>query len=293
MVTIVKHEWHSHDRQYTCEIDEDILSEIYPDLDEDEIASMLKQIEDGEIDIEDVINEAWENDIEVDWEFQYDDCWTDRKGGYEVTYELGDENSYHSDPEPDPPSHKCTKCRWEGSKWETRTVYVNEQGEVLPDDCDEFHDTKDGCPMCDSDITLTEFGVQAEKERAERQARWDREAAEAEEAVPCYSCGAMHKESELPEIKESGYYCPDCREGWVMMDSREEEPVDEEELARALEELKAEFETLTAESSSVDICPMKCTKCEWTGDWTDTETNEHQEDVCPKCGSDVEDVENE
>jgi hypothetical protein len=32
----------------------------------------------------------------------------------------------------------------------------------------------------------------------------------------------MHKESELPEVKETGYYCPDCNEDWVMMDSREE-----------------------------------------------------------------------
>ena len=31
MVTIVKHEWHSTDRQYTYELDEDTLSEIYPD----------------------------------------------------------------------------------------------------------------------------------------------------------------------------------------------------------------------------------------------------------------------
>ena len=40
MVTIVKHEWHQTDRQYAMEIDEDLLSEIYPDLDEDEIAAI-------------------------------------------------------------------------------------------------------------------------------------------------------------------------------------------------------------------------------------------------------------
>ena len=32
MVTIVKHEWHQHDRQYAIELDEALLSEIYPDL---------------------------------------------------------------------------------------------------------------------------------------------------------------------------------------------------------------------------------------------------------------------
>ena len=43
MVTIVKHEWHQHDRQYAIELDEALLSEIYPDLDEDEI-SMYRMI---------------------------------------------------------------------------------------------------------------------------------------------------------------------------------------------------------------------------------------------------------
>ena len=180
MVTIVKHEWHQHDRQYAIELDESLLSEIYPDMDEDEIATMLQQITDGEVDIETVISDAWENDIDIDWDFQYDDCWTDRKGGYDVTYELGDEDSWHSDPEPDPPSHKCTKCRWEGERWSTRTAYVNEQGEVLSDEVEEWHDTKDVCPMCDSNVELTEFGKQEEEARAKRMAEIDAMLAEEE-----------------------------------------------------------------------------------------------------------------
>ena len=271
MVTLVKHEWHQHDRQYTLEIDEDLLSEIYPDLDEDEIADKLQAIETGYTDIEEIINDAYDNDVDIEWEFQYDDCWTDRKGGYEVTYELGDEDSYHHEPEPSPPTHKCTKCRWEGSSWETRTVYVNEQGDVLPDETEEWHDTRDGCPMCDSHVELTEFGIQQEKERAERQARWDQEARDSEEAVPCYSCGAMHKESELPELSGQ-YHCPSCHEGWVMMEGRDEEPVDEEELNRALEELKAEFDALTSHTHY-------CTECDWTGN----ETDHVQEGICPNC----------
>jgi hypothetical protein len=39
--------------------------------------------------------------------------------------------------------------------------------------------------------------------------------------VPCFSCGAEHKESELPELNGQ-LFCPDCHEGWVMMDNREE-----------------------------------------------------------------------
>ena len=50
MVTIVKHEWHQVDSQFAFELDETVLSEIYPDLDEDEIAEKLQQIENGEID---------------------------------------------------------------------------------------------------------------------------------------------------------------------------------------------------------------------------------------------------
>ena len=100
MVTIVKHEWHQHDRQYAIKLDEALLSEIYPDLDEDEIVQKLTDIQLGEVDFEEVINDAYENDVEMEWEFQYDDCWTDRKGGYDVTYELGDESSWHNVEEP-------------------------------------------------------------------------------------------------------------------------------------------------------------------------------------------------
>jgi hypothetical protein len=44
MVTIVKHEWHQVDEQYAFELTEEILSEIYPDTDQEEIAVLLNQI---------------------------------------------------------------------------------------------------------------------------------------------------------------------------------------------------------------------------------------------------------
>lgn len=90
MVTIVKHEWHQVDEQYHMELDENLLSEIYPDLDDDELAEKLEQIQSGEIDITEVINDAYHNDVELDWDHHYSDCWTARKGGYDVTYEVGD-----------------------------------------------------------------------------------------------------------------------------------------------------------------------------------------------------------
>ena len=88
MVQIVKHEWHRVDSQFTAEIDEDLLSEIYPDLDEDEISAILKQIEDGEVDIDALIGEALDNNVDIEWDREYDDWFTERKGGYEVTYEV-------------------------------------------------------------------------------------------------------------------------------------------------------------------------------------------------------------
>jgi hypothetical protein len=241
MVTIVKHEWHQHDRQYAIEIDEALLSEIYPDKEEDEIKVILDGISDGTYDYEDVINDAYENDVEIEWEFQYDDCWTDRKGGYDVTYELGDESSWVIEPEPAPHTHKCTKCKWTGYSYDA-------DWEWPEDDETGKLEAKKVCPYCESDTSLTEAGVADEVARKEREARWSKEAAEEE--IPCFSCGAMHKESELPEIKESGYYCPDCNESWIMMEDRptDEEPVDEADLEADLEELKREFEQLTVDN---------------------------------------------
>ena len=143
--------------------------------------------------------------------------------------------------------------------------------------------------MCDSDTELTEAGIKEEQEKQERDARWAKQRADEEEEVPCFSCGAMHKESELPELSGQ-YHCPDCHEGWVMMDQREEdeeEPVDTAELERALEELKAEFEALSA---TVDVVPVKCPSCDWAGDWTETSNDDDGDDICPECGALVEDV---
>ena len=198
MVTIVKHEWHQHDRQYAIEIDEALLSEIYPDKEEDEIKVILDGISDGTYDYEDVLNDALDNDVEIEWEFQYDDCWTDRKGGYDVTYELGDEFSWHVEPEPPKPTHKCSNCKWVGQSYDAEWSWVYKGGKKL----DEAVKT---CPMCDSNLVLTEAGILEETARKEREAKW--------------------KEEE-------------------MLDEEDEVLVDEAELKEALEELEAEFQDL-------------------------------------------------
>lgn len=89
MVTVVKSEWHQVERRYGIQIDADVLSEIYPDYEEEDIESLIQGLQSGEESIDDIINDAWENDVELDWEWlDEDDWWTDRKGGYEVTYEV-------------------------------------------------------------------------------------------------------------------------------------------------------------------------------------------------------------
>ena len=170
MVMVVKSEWHQVERRDGIDITLEILEEIYPDLDEDEIAEKLQQIENGEIDVDEVVNDAWENDVEIEWDRQYDDWWTDRKGGYDVTYELGDESSWVEPNKEPEPSHKCTKCRWQGRSYETLTQYYREDGTVIEDYWDseeDSHHDKEVCPMCDSDVELTEVGKE-EKERHDK-----------------------------------------------------------------------------------------------------------------------------
>jgi hypothetical protein len=290
MVTVVKSEWHQVEKRYGIEIDADTLSEIYPDLDEDEIQTKLDGLESGDEDIEEVINDAWENDVELDWDYlNDDDWWTDRKGGYDITYKVEEwevREDYVS-----PVTHKCTKCKWEGSEFEADWVWPE-------DDETGEREAKKVCPMCESDTELTEIGVKEEQEKKERMTRAIhsmKEEEESEEEVPCYSCGAMHKESELPELSGQ-LHCPDCHEGWVMMDMREEEPVDENDLLEALEELKREFDALSATDEVVpmkswELVPMKCTECDWMGDWTETASNDDEEDVCPRCAAHVEEIE--
>lgn len=86
MVTITKSEWHQVERQLKFDFDTSILSEIYPDLEQEDIDQLLVRLENGEVDIEELVNDAMESDVDIEWDFSYDDWWTDRKGCYEVTY---------------------------------------------------------------------------------------------------------------------------------------------------------------------------------------------------------------
>lgn len=89
-VTIVKKEWHQVSSEYSFDLTLDVLQEIYSDKNDEELEQLLKDIEDGNVEVEDLINDAIDNDVEIDWNHEDDDWWTHRKGGYEVTYELGE-----------------------------------------------------------------------------------------------------------------------------------------------------------------------------------------------------------
>ena len=86
-VKIYKSEWHQMERKYVVEIDEDLVNELYPDNTKKKNKEILKGFKDGTTDIDEFMGDAF-GEIDIDWEHEYDDLWTDRKGGYEITYEV-------------------------------------------------------------------------------------------------------------------------------------------------------------------------------------------------------------
>lgn len=90
MVQVVKSEWHQVEKRYGYEVDRELFGQIYSDIeDEAEIDLMFLQFETGKMDAEEVFQKAYDEGIDIDWEWlDEDDWWTDRKGGYEVTFEV-------------------------------------------------------------------------------------------------------------------------------------------------------------------------------------------------------------
>jgi hypothetical protein len=86
-VKIYKSEWHQIEKKYVAEIDEDLVNELYPDNTKKKNKEILKGLKDGTTDIEEFMSDAF-GEVDIDWDHEYDDLWTDRKGGYEITYEV-------------------------------------------------------------------------------------------------------------------------------------------------------------------------------------------------------------
>ena len=89
---VIKSEWHSVEKRYAIDIDENLINEIYEDATVEEIEEIVRQLKDGELEASSVIEDAFTNDVDIDWDWlDEDDWWTDRKGGYDVTYEIAND----------------------------------------------------------------------------------------------------------------------------------------------------------------------------------------------------------
>jgi hypothetical protein len=90
MVSVVRSEWHRVEKRCKLFFDKDLLAKIYPDMEASELEELVSDLESGQYSIDSVVENALDQDIDLDWEHMYDDWITERKGGYDVTYELED-----------------------------------------------------------------------------------------------------------------------------------------------------------------------------------------------------------
>jgi hypothetical protein len=89
---VIKSEWHQVEKRYAIDIDENLINEIYQDATVEEVEEIVRQLKDGELEASSVIEDAFTNDVDIDWDWlDEDDWWTDRKGGYDVTYEIAND----------------------------------------------------------------------------------------------------------------------------------------------------------------------------------------------------------
>ena len=89
---VIKSEWHQVEKRYAIDIDENLINEIYQDATVEEVEEIVRQLQEGELEASSVIEDAWTNDVTIDWDWlDEDDWWTDRKGGYDVTYEISND----------------------------------------------------------------------------------------------------------------------------------------------------------------------------------------------------------
>ena len=89
---VIKSEWHQVEKRYAIDIDENLINEIYQDATVEEVEEIIRQLQEGELEASSVIEDAWTNDVTIDWDWlDEDDWWTDRKGGYDVTYEIAND----------------------------------------------------------------------------------------------------------------------------------------------------------------------------------------------------------
>ena len=86
---VIKSEWHQVEKRYGLDIDIDMVAEVYPENTDEENQVVLDKLASGEMDWEEFEEYADAEGVDFDWDWlDEDDWWTDRKGGYEITYEV-------------------------------------------------------------------------------------------------------------------------------------------------------------------------------------------------------------
>jgi hypothetical protein len=99
MIRVIKSEWHQVEKRYGLVISRDDLENIYPDYEDNQIDELYNDILNDDADYDQLIEDSNEAEVYLDWEWlDEDDWWTDRKGGYDVTYSV--ESDYEA-PVPD------------------------------------------------------------------------------------------------------------------------------------------------------------------------------------------------
>lgn len=86
MARIIRSEWHQLERRYSVEVDRRLLKQVYPMYNESQIDEMYVSIMAGNTDVKEIMDDA--EGLDIVWAHDSDDIWTDRKGGYDTTYEL-------------------------------------------------------------------------------------------------------------------------------------------------------------------------------------------------------------
>lgn len=86
-IRVIKSEWHQVEKRYGMLITRYELDEIYPESSEEENDQLWQQLIDNDFDFDELRSDAEIQEVWLDWDWlDEDDWWTDRKGGYEVTY---------------------------------------------------------------------------------------------------------------------------------------------------------------------------------------------------------------
>ena len=76
-------------KRYVIDIDENIINDIYPNATLRAIEEVMRQLAGGELDASVVIEDAYANGVNLNWNYLDEgDWWPDRSGDYSVAYEI-------------------------------------------------------------------------------------------------------------------------------------------------------------------------------------------------------------